>query len=121
MHDLWALRKRAGDLGQTLLQGALLGEQQAKAAALQEKNTELTSRYDALQQRLSTAVSALTGQAAAGTTPAQAMAAPAEAAGAGISLKWYLGGLLVVLLAGLGLGAWLMDRRYLSRHGGFRI
>jgi SH3 domain protein len=101
-----------------------ISEEQASTAALQKKHTELTAQYASLQQRLSTAVSALTGQAApaaGGAAPTVVMAAPAAANGGGISWKWFLIGLGCVLVAGLALGAWLMDRRYLSRHGGFRI
>jgi SH3 domain protein len=97
-----------------------ISEQQAQSATLQEQNTALVARYDALQQRLNTAVGALTGKTTTGAGgQVTIIAAPADSGA--VPLKWIGIGLLCVLILGLGLGAYFMDRRYLSRHGGFRI
>lgn len=121
--QLVAQRDEASERITTLEQK--LGEQGDASTQAESQLQALRAEHTALQARLQDAVTLLTGEEAGAARPGPAAALETTAGSAfnlpALGEKWYLIGAAALFLFGLLLGALVMDRRYVRRHGGFRI
>lgn len=105
------------------------------ASASQQELGKLRADNKALEERLAAAMlvneqppaeeaaSAEPADAAAGDTSADTAAddSPDDDGGWHVNLEWFLGSLVVMLIAGFIIGISWLDNRIRQRHGGFRI